>query len=107
MSYLRLLWFDGCVRRIFAAGSECVVVLRQKATGCLRTLTGTGHFCAIRSHLSTAAKQVRHFYDSLVMLVIGRPLAAGRDLTSCANPKLLMLLLALTAPHIGIPQDHE
>ncbi len=28
--------------------------LKQKISGCLRTFTGAGQFCAIRSHLSTA-----------------------------------------------------
>jgi transposase len=33
--------------------------LRQKISGCLRTLTGAKQFCAIRSYLSTAAKHHR------------------------------------------------
>ncbi len=47
--------------------------LRQKVSGCLRTLTGARQFCAIRSYPSTAAKHGLHFFDALVMLTEGRP----------------------------------
>jgi hypothetical protein len=47
--------------------------LRQKVSGCLRTLTGARQFCAIRSYLSTAAKHDRTFFDALVMLTGNRP----------------------------------
>jgi transposase len=47
--------------------------LKQKVSGCLRTLNGARHFCAIRSYLSTAAKHGLDFYDALVMLTEGRP----------------------------------
>jgi transposase len=50
-----------------------MIKLRQKISGCLRTLTGAQHFCAIRSYLSTAAKHGRHFFDTLVMLAEGHP----------------------------------
>ncbi|WP_424235356.1 IS66 family transposase [Actinophytocola sp.] len=56
-------------------GSErdiCMIKLRQKVSGCLRTLTGARQFCAIRSYLSTAAKHGTHFFESLVMLAEGR-----------------------------------
>ena len=50
-----------------------MIKLRQKVSGCLRTLTGAKQFCAIRSYLSTAAKNGRNLFDTLVMLAEGRP----------------------------------
>ena len=50
-----------------------MIKLRQKVSGCLRTLTGAQQFCAIRSYLSTAAKHGRTFLDTLVMLAEGKP----------------------------------
>ena len=47
--------------------------LKQKVSGCLRTLTGARQFCAIRSYLSTAAKHGLQFFDALVMLTKGQP----------------------------------
>jgi transposase len=50
-----------------------MIKLRQKVSGCLRTLTGAKQFCAIRSYLSTAAKHGQNFFDTLVMLAEGQP----------------------------------
>ena len=50
-----------------------MIKLRQKVSGCLRTLTGAQQFCAIRSYLSTAAKHGHTFLDTLVMLTEGQP----------------------------------
>ena len=50
-----------------------MIKLRQKISGCLRTLTGAWQFCAIRSYLSTAAKHGLSFFDALVMLTEGLP----------------------------------
>ena len=50
-----------------------MVKLRQKVSGCLRTLTGARQFCAIRSYLSTAAKHGLGVFDALVMLTKGQP----------------------------------
>jgi transposase len=50
-----------------------MIKLRQKVSGCLRTLTGAQQFCAIRSYLSTAAKHGHTFLDTLVMLAEGQP----------------------------------
>jgi len=50
-----------------------MIKLRQKVSGCLRTLTGARQFCAIRSYLSTAAKHGLSFFGALVMLTQNRP----------------------------------
>jgi transposase len=50
-----------------------MIKLRQKVSGCLRTLTGARQFCAIRSYLATAAKHGVHFFDALVKLTQGHP----------------------------------
>jgi transposase len=47
--------------------------LKQKVSGCLRTMAGARQFCAIRSYLSTAAKHGLGLFDALVMLTEGRP----------------------------------
>jgi transposase len=47
--------------------------LKQKVSGCLRTMTGARQFCAIRSYLSTAAKHGLSFFDALVKLTAGEP----------------------------------
>jgi transposase len=49
-----------------------MIKLRQKVSGCMRTLTGAKQFCAIRSYLSTAAKHGVNFFDALVQLAEGR-----------------------------------
>jgi transposase len=50
-----------------------MIKLRQKVSGCMRTLTGAKQFCTIRSYLSTAAKHGHRLIDILVMLAEGRP----------------------------------
>jgi hypothetical protein len=50
-----------------------MIKLRQKVSGCMRSLTGAKQFCAIRSYLSTAAKHDRKLIDILVMLADGKP----------------------------------
>jgi hypothetical protein len=49
--------------------------VRQKVSGCLRTLSGADQFCAIRSYLATAAKNSINFSDSLTKLAEGYPAA--------------------------------
>ena len=58
---------NGCERDIR------MIKLRQKVSGCLRTLTGARQFCAIRSYLSTAAKHGLSFFNVLIMLAENRP----------------------------------
>ena len=53
---------NGCERDIR------MTKLKQKVSGCLRTLTGAGQFCAIRSYLSTAVKHEPGLFSALVML---------------------------------------
>jgi transposase len=47
--------------------------LKQKVSGCLRTIAGARQFCAIRSYLSTAAKHGLSFFNALLMLAEGQP----------------------------------
>jgi transposase len=50
-----------------------MVRLREKVSGCMRTLTGARDFAAIRSYLATAAKHGLGFLHVLAELVVGRP----------------------------------
>jgi transposase len=47
--------------------------LKQKVSGCLRTMTGARQFCAIRTYLSTAVKHGLGSFDALIMLTEGEP----------------------------------
>lgn len=50
-----------------------MIKLRQKVSGCLRTLTGAEQFCTLRSYLATARKHGIRFHDAPVLLAEGRP----------------------------------
>ena len=50
-----------------------MIKLRQKVSGCLRTIIGARQFCAIRSYLATTAKHGMGFFEALVMLNEGNP----------------------------------
>lgn len=54
-----------------------MVKLRQKISGCLRSLTGARHFCALRSYLSTARKHGISMLNALARLTAGRPWLPG------------------------------
>lgn len=49
------------------------VKIRQKISGCLRTMTGAQAFCALRSYLDTGRKQQRDALSILRLLHDGRP----------------------------------
>ena len=46
--------------------------LRQKASGCLRTISGARDFCVIRSYLSTVARHGLAVLGVIIMLTSGR-----------------------------------
>lgn len=50
-----------------------MIKLRQKVSGCMRTLAGAQQFCTIRSYLATAAKHTINLLDALTQLAAGRP----------------------------------
>ena len=62
--------------------------LKQKVSGCLRTLTGARQFCAIRSYLSTTAKHGVGSFNALVMLTEGRPWMPATALITPPNRHL-------------------
>jgi transposase len=47
--------------------------IRQKISGCLRTMTGAEHFAAIRSYLATTGKHGITMFDALTRLTAGNP----------------------------------
>lgn len=50
-----------------------MIKIRQKVSGCLRTLTGAEQFCVIRSYLATTAKHGIGLLDALTQLALRRP----------------------------------
>ena len=50
-----------------------MVKIRQKISGCLRTLTGAQQFAAIRSYTATTRKHDINLYDALSQLANGTP----------------------------------
>ena len=50
-----------------------MIKVRQKISGCFRTLRGAQIFCRIRSYLSTCRKQGRNLWEAIQMAVVGQP----------------------------------
>jgi transposase len=48
-----------------------MIKIKQKVSGCLRTLAGAQDFAAMRSYLATAAKHGRRPFDVLTELASG------------------------------------
>ena len=68
--------------------------LKQKVSGCLRTMAGARQFCAIRSYLSTAAKHERR--------LLQRARHAHRRTALDARRCLIMTLLRATAAGLAV-----
>ncbi len=49
-----------------------MIKIRQKISGCMRTMTGATGFCTIRSYLATARKHGITYYDALRQLADGQ-----------------------------------
>ena len=50
-----------------------MIKVKQKISGCFRTLSGARVFARIRSYLSTCRKQGRNLWEACHQLVIGQP----------------------------------
>jgi len=50
-----------------------MIKVKQKISGCFRTLAGAQAFARVRSYLSTCRKQGRNLWDACHRLVIGQP----------------------------------
>ena len=50
-----------------------MIKVKQKISGCFRTLPGAQTFARIRGYLSTCRKQGRDLWDACHLLVIGQP----------------------------------
>ncbi|MFN2396948.1 MAG: transposase, partial [Bacteroidales bacterium] len=51
-----------------------MVKLKQKISGCFRTLNGAQVFCRIRSYISTTRKQGHTALDAIEMAISGKPI---------------------------------
>jgi transposase len=51
-----------------------MIKLKQKVSGCFRTVEGAERFCKIRSYISTMRKQGENIFDAIVAAVNGSPI---------------------------------
>ena len=51
--------------------------LRIKVSGCMRSMTGAGIFCAIRTYIATAARHGINPLDALTLAAQGTPWMPG------------------------------
>jgi transposase len=51
--------------------------LRIKVSACMRSMTGAGTFCVIRSYLATASRHGISWLDALTRAAGGRPWIPG------------------------------
>ena len=74
LSVLAFLW-DGRVPFTNNQGEQDIrmIKVRQKISGCFRTLRGAQMFCRIRSYLSTCRKQGRNLWEAIEMAVVAGP----------------------------------
>lgn len=73
-SILAFLW-DARVPFTNNQGEQDIrmIKVRQKISGCFRTLRGAQMFCRIRSYLSTCRKQGHNLWEAIQKAVVGRP----------------------------------
>ena len=60
-----------------------MVKLKQKISGCFRTITGDQIFCRIRSYISTARKQGWNIWNALADAIRGNPYLLEIDQQAC------------------------
>ena len=72
--YLAFLWDEDVPFTNNQAEQDIrMIKVRQKISGCFRTLHGAEMFCRIRSYLSTCRKQGRNLWEAISRAVLGDP----------------------------------